>query len=84
MKWKPISEILSELVDKDLLLRIETDDKDIVYTGGQLSDDRELLYVLSYAGYDNYFDLCCLCNVNQPQRCGIKSIHFIDPKGIEL
>lgn len=84
MKWKPIGEIPSELVDKDLLLRIETDDKGVVYAVGQLSADRELLYVLNYAGYDNYFDPKKLCNVCQLRRYGIMSIQFIDPKEIEL
>lgn len=83
MRWKKITELPCELADQDLLLRIETDDNDVVYTGGQLTADRGL-YVLDYAGYENYFDLCYLCNEDQLQRYGIVSIHFADPKEIEL
>ena len=82
MKWKPISELPSELVDEFLLLRIETDCKETIHAVGQVSDVS--VYVLNYAGYDNYFDLRFLCNTNQLQRCGIESIYFIDPKEVEL
>lgn len=80
MKWKPISELTP---DKEVLFRIETDDNDIVYTGGSLENDWRL-NVINYAGYDNYFDNCYLCNITQLQRYGIKSICFADPKEIEL
>lgn len=81
MKWKPISELDP---DTEVLFRIETNSSEVVLMSGELSGNSQYIYVLNYAGYGTIFDYQFICHINDIHKRGFKSIHFIDPKEIEL
>lgn len=81
MKWKPISELDP---DTEVLFRIETNSSEVVLMSGELSGNSQYIYVFNYAGYGTIFDYQFICHINDIEKCGFKSIHFIDPKEIEL
>lgn len=81
MKWRPISELEP---DKEVLFRIETNRGEVVLMSGEVSGASQCIYILNYAGYGTIFDYQFICHINEIEKYGFKSIHFLDPKEIPL
>lgn len=81
MKWKNITELPSELVDEDVLFRVEMGSGNERYVVGNITNDGDLYLHGDGSLLDEYG---YVCNINDIHKCGFKSIYFADPKEIEL
>lgn len=78
MKWKPIIEYNTP--DSDVLFRIDWEHSSVPYFNmGWVNEDHDIILYDDPNGLSGY-----LCDVRTPDKRKIKSIHFVDPKEIEL
>lgn len=72
MKWKPITELPSELVDEDLLLRIEK------------RKDNGIIYIMGYVSVEGEIYTDERFNGGFLSRDFWRNVWYVKPKKIEL